>query len=93
MNCKLGRFWGPVGSSVVSVRFLDRLGDNHEGYRSDSSALYITRTEYGVFQYSRSQWPCSLIGLRPLGCWDRGFESRSEHGCFVSCVYMLCCPV
>jgi hypothetical protein len=33
----------------------------------------------------RSRWP---RGLRPLGCWGRGFESRSGHGCC-----LLCCPV
>jgi hypothetical protein len=21
------------------------------------------------------------LGLRPLACWDRGFESCQEHGC------------
>jgi hypothetical protein len=21
------------------------------------------------------------VSLRPLGCWGRGFESRSGHGC------------
>jgi hypothetical protein len=91
MNCKLGRFWGPVGISVVSVRFLDRLGDNHEGYRSGSSALYITRIEYGVFRYSRSQWPCSLIGLRPLGCWDRGFARSMNVLSLVFICYVVLC--
>jgi hypothetical protein len=28
----------------------------------------------------------------PLGCWDRGFESRWRNGCLF-CFYMLCCPV
>ena len=27
---------------------------------------------------SRSQWPS---GLRPLACWDFGFESHWAHGC------------
>jgi hypothetical protein len=41
---------------------------------------------------SRSQWPCGLRrGSRPVGCWDRGFESRSRHGC-LSLVF-LCCVV
>jgi hypothetical protein len=30
------------------------------------------------------------VGLRPLGCWNRGFESRWEHGCS-SLVFVLCC--
>ena len=25
------------------------------------------------------------VGLRPLACWDSGFEFRWGHGCFVSC--------
>jgi hypothetical protein len=36
---------------------------------------------------SRSQWPHGL--RRPLGCWGRGFESHSGHGCVsvvLSCV-------
>jgi hypothetical protein len=41
---------------------------------------------------SRSQWPCGLRrGSWPDGCWDRGFESRSRHGC-LSLVF-LCCVV
>jgi hypothetical protein len=32
------------------------------------------------------------VGLRPLGCWDRGFESGSGHDC-LSHIYMLCCPM
>jgi hypothetical protein len=48
----------------------------------------------------RSQWPCGLRrGSWPVGCWDRGFESRSRHGCLsasfcvVLCCVVLCCPV
>jgi hypothetical protein len=43
----------------------------------------------------RSQWPCGLRhGSSPLGCWDRGFESRSRPGCLsVSFCVVLCCPV
>jgi hypothetical protein len=29
------------------------------------------------------------IGLRPLGCWNFGFESRWEHGC-LSLVFTCC---
>ena len=37
----------------------------------------------------RSQWP---RGLRPLACWDRGFESHPGHGC-LSVVSVVCCQV
>ena len=37
----------------------------------------------------RSQWP---RGLRPLACWDRGFESHWGHGC-LSVVSVVCCQV
>ena len=30
------------------------------------------------------------VGLRPLACWDCGFESRREHGC-LSVVNVVCC--
>jgi hypothetical protein len=29
------------------------------------------------------------VGLRPLGCWDRGFESRPGHGCFSLVLYVV----
>ena len=32
------------------------------------------------------------VGLRPLVCWDRGFESQWGHGC-LSVVSVVCCPV
>jgi hypothetical protein len=39
---------------------------------------------------SRSQWPRSLrLRFAAVGCWDRGFQSRSAHGCLyvvLSCV-------
>jgi hypothetical protein len=40
-----------------------------------------------------SQWPCGLKrGSWPVGCWDRGFESRSRHGCLSAsfCVVLSC---
>jgi len=30
------------------------------------------------------------MGLRPLACWDCGFESRAKHGC-LSLVSVVCC--
>ena len=30
------------------------------------------------------------MGLRPLACWDCGFESRRGHGC-LSLVSFVCC--
>jgi hypothetical protein len=41
----------------------------------------------------RSQWPCGLRrGSWPVGCWDRGFESRSRHGRLSAsfCVVLSC---
>jgi hypothetical protein len=32
------------------------------------------------------------VGLRPLACWDCGFESRRGHGC-LSLVSVVCCLV
>ena len=34
----------------------------------------------------------SHIGLRPLACWDCGFESHRGHGC-LSVVSVVCCQV
>jgi len=38
---------------------------------------------------SRAVWG---VGLRPLACWDRGFESHRQHGC-LSVVSVVCCQV
>ena len=32
------------------------------------------------------------VGLRPLACWDRGFESHRGHGCLFV-VSVVCCQV
>ena len=32
------------------------------------------------------------VGLRPLACWDCGFESRRWHGCR-SLVSVVCCSL
>jgi hypothetical protein len=34
----------------------------------------------------------SSVGLRPLTCWDCGFEFRRGHGC-LSVVIVVCCQV
>jgi hypothetical protein len=47
----------------------------------------------GNFKLCRSQWPWGLRrGSWPVGCWDRGFESRSRHGCLSAsfCVVLSC---
>jgi hypothetical protein len=38
----------------------------------------------------RSQWP--PLGLRPLVCWDREFESHRGHRC-LSLLGVVCCQV
>ena len=38
----------------------------------------------------RSQWPRGIKPLRPLACWDCGFESHRGHGC-LSVESVLCC--
>jgi predicted Zn-ribbon and HTH transcriptional regulator len=32
------------------------------------------------------------VGLRPLACWDCGFEFRRGHGC-LSLASVVCCQV
>ena len=47
----------------------------------------------GLWKWSRSQWPRGLMhGLRPLACWDCGFESHWGYGC-LSVVSVVCCQV
>ena len=42
-----------------------------------------------IYPQSRSQ---QGSGLRPLPCWDRGFESHRGHG-YLSVVSVMCCQV
>jgi hypothetical protein len=46
--------------------------------------FFISKNILGRFQWPR--------GLRPLACWDCGFESRLGHGC-LSLVSVVCCQV
>ena len=39
------------------------------------SSIYVSVALNGVPAHSRGR-AVQLIGLRPLDCWDRGFESR-----------------
>ena len=44
-----------------------------------------------IIRENQSQWPCSLrLGIKPLDCWERGFESRWRLGCSVI-VFVACC--
>ena len=50
--------------------------------------LWINQT---TLTLCRCQWPRG-VGLRPLACWNCGFESRRGHGC-LSLVSVVCCQV
>ena len=48
-----------------------------------------------MFQYNKTMFqagPSGRVGLRPLACWDCGFEYRREHGCLYL-VNVVCCQV
>jgi hypothetical protein len=43
-----------------------------------------------IIHSGRSRWPRSLrLGLRPLACWDYGFDCRRRHGHVFSDYYVL----
>jgi hypothetical protein len=46
-------------------------------------------SEYCRFVHTNT---CTCVGLRPLACWDCGFESHRGHGC-LSVVSVVCCQV
>ena len=48
------------------------------------------RTDFRIpyFNECRCQYP---RGLRPLACWDCGFESHRGHGCLLSVVSIVWC--
>jgi hypothetical protein len=54
-----------------------------------SKSCTVITTERHV-RMGRSQWPCSLRrGSLPLGCRDRGFDSRFGHGCLSAFFYVV----
>jgi hypothetical protein len=51
------------------------------------------KEEFHLTHACRSQWLRPLgVGLRPLACWNCGFESHRVHGC-LSLVSVVCCQV
>ena len=55
----------------------------------DASWNLHSRITRGADSDSRA---VSGVGLRPLACWDCGFESRQRHRC-LSLVSVVCCQV
>ena len=53
---------------------------------------YIRRMYTIILHYREAEAGPSGVGLRPLACWDRGFESQRGHGC-LSVVNVVCCQV
>ena len=57
--------------------------------------LYFGRQEFlavYIVTARPSGRAAQAVGLRPLACWDCGFESHREHGC-LSVVSVVCCQV
>jgi hypothetical protein len=75
---------GIVRSSFPTKLFIHFLSLN---------ACYMSRASHpSCFVLPNNIWSVrSEAGSWPVGCWDRGFESRSRHGCLSLSV--LCCPV
>jgi len=58
-----------------------------------TEALLWSHLKFGLPRWSKTcryRWPS--VDLRPLACWDFGFESRRRHGC-LSLVSVVCCQV
>jgi hypothetical protein len=78
-----GRNYGVIMRSWRDVKEIIIFYRMHKS-RADNPLLIKSN----IAELRRSQWP---RGLRPLGCWGRGFESRSGHGCLS--VVFICCVV
>ena len=65
-------------------------------FHEDTKRLQIwTKTYFSkllVFQADPSDRAVSGVGLRPIACWDCGFESRRGQGCH-SLVNVVSCQV
>jgi len=70
------------------------------GFNSAFKGLNFIHDEacYTIVIITKFIWPIPVAarskvwGLRRLACWDCGFESRREHGCF-SFMSVACCQV
>jgi hypothetical protein len=53
--------------------------------------IFLFEIPFTICRVNRSRWP---RGLRrtfwPFRYWDRGFESRSRHGCLCFCAVLSC---
>jgi hypothetical protein len=70
-----------------------RVGYTSTSHGRDSELPCSCETEYFKKGTSSEQWPCGLRrGSWPVGCWDRGLESRLRHGCLSAsfCVVLSC---
>jgi hypothetical protein len=53
---------------------------------------HSTRKYVGVRRLCRLLWSCQGVGLRPLACWDCGFESRRRYK-YLPLLTVVCCQV
>jgi len=73
-----------IQSTQLSVFFKFATHFNLRIHRHAKLVLYINIAV-------RCQWPDG-VGVRPIDCWDSGFESRQWHG-YLSLVSVVCCQV
>ena len=53
--------------------------------------LHMSQCTLPVLRF-RSLQTLQSVGLRPIACWNCGFESRRGHGC-LSLVWVVCCQI
>jgi hypothetical protein len=71
--------------TAVQTRPLGIAGSFPEGREFDTHLQLVQ----SLLVFVTSCWPIQGVGLQPLDCWDRRFESRWRHGC-LSVVFVVC---
>jgi len=83
-------FWVPNGKLCLIILFPFCKPRHGPIYLLFFSSNLIQRTHPVIADPSgRAVWG---VGLRPLACWDCGFDSNRGHGC-LSVVCVVCCQV
>jgi hypothetical protein len=59
----------------------------HVAHMEEKCEKYLRMVSIAQTDDSRFRWPC---GVRPLACWDSGFESRWGHA-VLSLVFLVFC--
>jgi hypothetical protein len=96
---QLGSHWMDFHEILHLMIFQKSVEKIQVSLKSDKNSGYLIRTYVNLRKYlakfflaDPSGRAVQDVGLRPLACWDSGFESRRQQEC-LSIVSVVCCQV